>query len=199
MSWRERFIIAALVVAAALVVLSARVKCGGILAHAGTLTSKRRVVATSYTYMTGANARWNGDAFACGKNAKGQWGVYGGEFKRVLMNEGERGIAHRALRCGTLVELTYRCHKRHGCDGKLRRVLVPVVDRGPYWATPADCHPSWSTHCWKMGKSMIRLTVLWERPTHVDMTQVVARELKFPGKGWVTIRVVRRVLRRVTR
>lgn len=158
------------------------------VAHA----ESHRVLATSFTHATGPNARWNGTGFACWKNSQGRWAPWGTKgFHAVKMNAAEVGIAHRSLPCGTLVELTYKAR-----DGKTRRALAPVIDRGPYWATSALCLPKFSHACWKRGKPMERLRPGWRYMNAVDMTVRVAVELQFPGMGMV---LFRRVLRTVKR
>lgn len=160
-----------------------------------------KVFATSFTHMTGPNAKYNGSGFACwkkpGTNRWATWGAKG--YRYVKMNGREIGIAHRTLRCGTLVELTYRSLPRHGGDGRLRRVLVPVIDRGPYWAVPKTCTPRWGYNCYRRGVPATRLPKGRRYITDVDMTVLVKRQLRFPGMGVVTFRVVPRVLRQLTR
>jgi rare lipoprotein A len=65
---------------------------------------------------------------------------------RSVLTPATVGVAHRSLPCGARVEVYY--------GG--RRLLLPVVDRGPYVAG-----------------------VAW------DLTTAAARALRFPGKAWV--------------
>ncbi len=155
-------------------------------------------LATSFAHMTGPYAKWNGANFACGKSAAGKWGTFGGKYKRVKMNGGERCVAHRRLRCGTLVELRYQSLKRHGGDGKMRRVLVPVCDRGPYWAVIATCRGN-SFRCWKRGQAQVKLRPGYRFMNYWDITALAAKDIRFPGMGMVRWRIVPRVLRELSR
>ena len=160
----------------------------------------RRVLATSFTHMTGPNARWNGSGFACWKTPAGQWvpwGTKGAHY--VKLNGNERCVAHRRLRCGTLIEVTYRSQARHGGDSKLRRVLLPRCDAGPYWAQPASCSPRYSARCWRLGRAQVRLKKGYRHINELDITRLSAKDLKFPGMGFVRYRVVRRALRVLAR
>jgi rare lipoprotein A len=63
------------------------------------------------TSHKGSLATWFGPGFYGQRTACGQ-----------VLTPAVVGVANRTLRCGTLVKMSY-----HG-----RRVIVPVIDRGPY-------------------------------------------------------------------
>lgn len=150
----------------------------------------RTVLATSFGHMTGPNAKWNGAGFACWRCPKGRWAPWGTKGCRYQkMTAGVVGVAHRTLRCGTLVEV------QHG----LQRVVVPVIDRGPYWSVPASCRPRWGYHCWLKGRAMVRLKPGWRRINDLDIMAGTARALDFPGLGLVHYRIVSRRLRHLER
>ena len=71
------------------------------------------VVAGTLSGGSWVNASWYGPGFYGNRTACGQ-----------NLNTSSWGIAHKTLRCGTTVHITYRG----------RTVTVPVIDRGPYVA-----------------------------------------------------------------
>ncbi len=143
-----------------------------------------RVLATSFTHMTGPDAKWNGSGFFCAKKpGTNRWAAPGTPgYRYVRMNGHEVCTAHRTLPCGTPVSI------RH----KGRTVTVPVCDRGPYWAAPVTCQPRWRYACWKKGKPMVRLRKGYYYLNTLDISRAAAHWLRFDGLGAVEYRTGQR-------
>ena len=84
---------------------------GGALAATGGVESAPPLTATPRTSHKASLATWFGPGFYGQRTACGQ-----------VLTPAVVGVAHRSLPCGTLVKVSYRG----------RRLIVPVIDRGPY-------------------------------------------------------------------
>ena len=109
-----------------------------------------------------------GSHFACG----------GGKMSALRW-----GIAHRKLRCGSLVEI---------CKGSLC-VTAPVVDRGPYWACKVE-HKKRSIGCWRSGKAIVRSELAyasgWHFANDLDLLPRVAYAIRLNGRSHIRWRVL---------
>jgi rare lipoprotein A (peptidoglycan hydrolase) len=91
---------------------------GGALADAGGVSSPPGTPpASSLTVRKAALATWFGPGFYGQRTACGQ-----------TLTPAVVGVANRTLPCGTLVKVSY----------KGRRLILPVIDRGPYGHNGAD-------------------------------------------------------------
>ncbi len=161
------------------------------LLTAPALADSHKSLATSYTHMIGPNAKWNGDVFYCAKKpGTNKWAAPGTRgYRRVRMNGNEAGVAHRRLPCGTMVAIN-----RGG-----RLIVVPVVDRGPYWQVPEQCFSLTQTRrwgkaaqsCWKMGRPGVKLRKGYRFATDLDLTRRVGLTLRLGGRGLVRWRVTK--------
>jgi len=108
-------LLAAMLAAGALGAGAARASTGG--ASAGGTSAARPAAPSAPKRSRGASiATWFGPGFYGQRTACGQ-----------VLTPITVGVANRTLRCGTLVNVAYRG----------RRLVVPVIDRGPY-ANGAD-------------------------------------------------------------
>ena len=87
------------------------VPAAGALAATGGVESAPRQAAAPRTSHKASLATWFGPGFYGQRTACGQ-----------VLTPAVVGVAHRTLPCGTLVKMSYRGH----------RLIVPVIDRGPY-------------------------------------------------------------------
>lgn len=145
--------------------------CGG--AHASPWTQSQATQYGSKTFgdplVRGTTYdKQAGDVFACTPR---------GRIER--MDPLRWGVAHRSLPCGTVVEI---------CKGRFC-VVAPVVDRGPYHATPENC-PGRLQRCWARGRTMIRLVPGWRYANDLDLLPRVAFAIRLGGKGLVRWRVL---------
>lgn len=150
-----------------------------ILVATGEASPWRRSVATQFghkctrptqVYNCPRPDRWAGSHFACGGK----------------MDPSRWGVAARGLPCGTIIEVQ---NPRNG-----RRVLVPVVDAGPYWAVPASCS-KFSWRCWARGKPVPppkRPGPGWQYANDLDLLPGPAFVLGLGGRAVVRWRVVYR-------
>src|SRR5438105_7913930 len=83
----------------------------GALAATGGVESAPPVTAAPRISHRASLATWFGPGFYGQRTACGQ-----------VLTPAVVGVAHRSLPCGTLVKMSYRG----------RRLIVPVIDRGPY-------------------------------------------------------------------
>jgi rare lipoprotein A len=83
----------------------------GALAATGGVESAPPVTAAPQISHRASLATWFGPGFYGQRTACGQ-----------VLTPAVVGVAHRSLPCGTLVKMSYRG----------RRLIVPVIDRGPY-------------------------------------------------------------------
>jgi rare lipoprotein A (peptidoglycan hydrolase) len=107
-------LLAAMLAACALAPHGAKASTGGASAGSGSATSAAPLLPRRKhgVYV----ATWFGPGFYGQRTACGQ-----------MLTPAVVGVANRTLRCGTLVNLSYRG----------RHLIVPVIDRGPY-ANGAD-------------------------------------------------------------
>jgi rare lipoprotein A (peptidoglycan hydrolase) len=89
----------------------------GALAATGGVSSPPATPASSLTVHKAALATWFGPGFYGQRTACGQ-----------TLTPAVVGVANRTLPCGTLVKVSYKGH----------RLIVPVIDRGPYGHNGAD-------------------------------------------------------------
>ena len=90
---------------------------GGALAATGGVSPPPATRPASLTVHKAALATWFGPGFYGQRTACGQ-----------TLTPAVVGVANRTLPCGTLVKVSY----------KGRRLIVPVIDRGPYGHNGAD-------------------------------------------------------------